>query len=53
MSKKSVGYIVAIEENNPLEMCGIIEKMGFQVEIMKRRKIIGERISIIRFMKGI
>lgn len=53
MSAKSVGYIVAIEENNPLEMCAILEKMGFRVVITKRRRIDGERISVIKFKKGI
>ncbi|CAH1390671.1 unnamed protein product [Nezara viridula] len=53
MSEKSVGYLVAISENNPLEMCTILENMGFKADNIKSRRILGEYLSILRFTKGI
>uniref|UniRef100_A0A023F7J7 Methyltransferase HEMK2 n=1 Tax=Triatoma infestans TaxID=30076 RepID=A0A023F7J7_TRIIF len=53
MSERCVGYLVAIEENNPDEMIKIISSMGFDCLIVSLKKIIGEKLYIIRFSKGI
>lgn len=53
MSSNSAGYIVALDENNPSEMCQILRGLGFEATIVKKRKIIGERLSILKFVRSL
>uniref|UniRef100_R4FL64 Methyltransferase HEMK2 n=1 Tax=Rhodnius prolixus TaxID=13249 RepID=R4FL64_RHOPR len=53
MSERCLGYLVAIEENQPTEIIKTINSMGFDCIIVARKKIIGEKLCIIRFSKGI
>ena len=48
-----MGYIVAIEENIPEDMCEILKSLDFETETIAFRKVPGEKLSIIRFVKGI
>ncbi|KAK9508911.1 hypothetical protein O3M35_006352 [Rhynocoris fuscipes] len=53
MSKRCLGYLVAIEENNPEEITNTLNSLGFTSVIIARKKIIGEKLSVIRFSKGV
>lgn len=41
-------YLLVIEANNPREIVNVLRARGYEVEILKRRKILGETIYIIR-----
>ncbi|XP_014248740.1 hemK methyltransferase family member 2 isoform X1 [Cimex lectularius] len=53
MSNTCLGYFVAIDENNPEEILSILRSKGFNSETVARRKIIGEKLSILRFSRGL
>lgn len=53
MSQHCVGYIVALDENKPYEMCNILKQFGFEALVVKRRKIIGESLSVLKFTRKI
>lgn len=51
LSESGIFYLLLLKENKPDEVAAILEKFGFQHKIIKEKKILGEYLYIVRFIK--
>lgn len=53
LSKRSLFYLVVIQENDPEEISEVMSFQGFQGEIVASRKVRNEKLHVMRFCRGI
>lgn len=51
LSDSGVCYMVALKENKPYEIMATMKVLGFNSCIIKERRILGEHLFVIRFIK--
>lgn len=44
-------YMVAVEENDPVEIMGVMRELGLHAEVILRRRASNELLSIIRMTR--
>ena len=52
MSASGRFYLVVIDENKPDEIKNILIKDGFKADVIIKRKVRGENLSVLRFLRA-
>jgi release factor glutamine methyltransferase len=51
LSQRGVFYLVVISENCPDDIKRVMDELGFDMHIVKERKVRGEHLLVLKFIR--